>query len=379
MKLIVDENIVFAKEAFSSLGNIQLVDGRTLTNNDVKDADVLVVRSITNVNEELLKDSNVRFVGTATIGTDHIDLQYLRKHNITFADAKGCNADSVAEYVFTSLMKVASGKNISLKGRTIGVVGIGNIGSRVVRLAESLGMKVFKNDPPLQRSGIGNNYVGFEEILKADVITFHVPLNMEGVDKTFHLLNKNNLQKINNGTIIINSSRGAVIDNEALLSESSRKKFELILDVWENEPSINKDLLLKTKVATPHIAGYSFEGKVNGTTMIYNALSKFLNIRPLWQPNLPEIENRSLRLPKDKTDEERLYNLFSSIYKIENDDDLMRKITKCELSQQAKYFDMMRKKYPVRREFNNYIVQFSEEVFRLKKILENFRFKVEIV
>jgi erythronate-4-phosphate dehydrogenase len=379
MKLIIDENITFAKEAFSSLGIAKLVDGRTLTNKDVQDADVLVVRSITNVNEELLKNSNVKFVGTATIGTDHIDLEYLKNQNIRFADAKGCNADSVAEYVFTALLKVASIKNISLQEKTIGVVGVGNIGSRVVRLAESLGMKVLKNDPPLERKGIGNNYINLDKILQADIITFHVPLNLDGIDKTFHLLNENNLRKIKNGTIIINSSRGAVIDNEALLAESTERDFELVLDVWENEPSISTELLTKTKISTSHIAGYSFEGKVNGTNMIYNALCQYLKIQPSWQPILPEIERKKLRLPEGKTGEEKLYNLFSSIYNIEKDDELMRKIEFLKPNERASYFDLLRKKYPVRREFSNYGVRIFENEIHLKPFLENFRFKVEVV
>ena len=159
MNLIVDENIAFAQEAFSYFGKVISVDGRSLINKDVKDADVLIVRSITKVNEKLLRNTRVKFIGTATIGTDHIDLDYLKSKHISFADAKGCNADSVAEYVFTALLKIASEKNIFLNGKTIGIVGIGNIGSRVVRLAESLGMKVIKNDPPLERKGEGKNYL----------------------------------------------------------------------------------------------------------------------------------------------------------------------------------------------------------------------------
>jgi len=379
MKLIIDENITFAKDAFSSLGNTKLVDGRSLTNETVKGADVLIVRSITNVNEELLRGSMVKFVGTATIGTDHIDLEYLTNQKIHFVDAKGCNADSVAEYVFTALLKVASEKNISLSGKTIGVVGVGNIGSRIVRLAESLGMKLLKNDPPLERKGFGNNYVSLEEILQADLITLHVPISYEGIDKTFHLLNKYNLKKIKNGAILINSSRGAVIDNSDLLNECTQKDFELILDVWENEPSINTELLAKTKIATPHIAGYSFEGKVNGTNIIYKELCKFLNTQPTWQPILPEIVHEKLRLPEGKTDEEKLYNLFSSIYTIEKDDELMRKITDHKPGEQASYFDTLRKKYPVRREFNNFVVQISENEIHLKSFFENFRFTVVVI
>ena len=379
MNLIIDTNIAFAEEAFSNLGNTRLVDGRTLTSKDIKDADILIVRSITNVNEELLKNSKVKFVGTATIGIDHIDLDYLKNQNITFVDAKGCNADSVAEYVFTALLKIASEKNIALSEKTIGVVGIGNIGSRVVRLAESLSMKVLKNDPPLERKSIGKNYVPLNEILKADIITIHVPLSFEGIDRTFHLLNESNLKEIKSGAIIINTSRGAVIDNPALLTESINKEFELILDVWEDEPAVNTNLLNKTRIATLHIAGYSLEGKVNGTKMIYDALCKFLNIKSTWQPDLPKIQNKEMRLPDGKTDEEKLYKLFSSIYDIEKDDELMRKIVTYDINKQRGYFDLIRKKYPVRREFNNYVVYISESEMHLRSILENFRFSVKTI
>jgi len=378
MHIIVDENIVLAEEAFSSFGNARLVNGRSLTNDAIRDAEILIVRSITKVNEELLKKSNVKFVGTATIGTDHIDLEYLKSRDIRFADAKGCNADSVAEYVFAALLKVASEKNISLNGKSIGVIGVGNIGSRIVRLAESLGLIVLKNDPPLERKGIGRNYVGIDDALQADIITFHVPMSYEGIDKTFHLLNENNLKKIKSGTVIINTSRGAVIDNIALLSESVKKEFNLILDVWENEPSINSDLLAKTKIATPHIAGYSFEGKVNGTKMIYNSLCKFLNVNSAWEPKLPPIERKDLQLLDGKSSEEKLFKLFSSIYDIENDDARLREISKHKLIEQGGYFDLLRKSYPVRREFSNFTVHISEKERHLKPVLENFRFKVKL-
>ena len=379
MNLLIDENIAFAKEAFSHFGKVILVDGRSLTNKNVKDADALIIRSITRVDEKLLNKSKVRFVGTATIGTDHIDLDYLKKHNITCADAKGCNADSVSEYVFTAFMKVTSEKKLSLKNKTIGVVGVGNIGSRVVRLAESLGLNVLKNDPPLERNGIGKNYVSLDEVLNADIITLHVPLSFEGVDKTHHLLNEDNLKKIKSNSIIINTSRGAVIDNVSLLKESVKKGFELTLDVWEDEPLINLKLLAKTKVATAHIAGYSLEGKVNGTKMIYDALCKFTKTNPQWAPELPVIEKTNLILPDGNTDEEKLSGLFSSIYNIEGDDLKMREISKYKQNEQAGYFDLLRKTYPVRREFSNFTVHLSEKEKHLKGILESFRFKVRMI
>ena len=196
MNIVIDENIVFAEEAFSEFGNIKLLNGRFINNSELKNADALIIRSITKVDNNLLNNSKVRFVGTATIGTDHINLDYLKRNKIVFADAKGCNADSVNEYVFTALLKIAAEENISLRNKTIGVIGIGNIGSRVVKAADALGMKVLKNDPPLERQGIGTDYHPLEEILNADFITLHVPLNKEGVDKTIHLLNRDNLKKI---------------------------------------------------------------------------------------------------------------------------------------------------------------------------------------
>lgn len=379
MKLTVDENITLAREAFSGFGELRLMNGRAISNSELSDTDILIVRSITQVNEELLRKSKVKFVGTATIGTDHIDLNYLSKNGIAFADAKGCNADSVAEYVFTALLKVASQENISLEGMTIGVVGIGNIGSRIVRLAESLGMIVLKNDPPLERKGVGDNYVSLDEILEANIITFHVPLNLEGIDKTFHLINRSNLQKIKPGTILINTSRGPVIDNTALLKETEKKNFKLILDVWEGEPAININLLNETKVGTAHIAGYSYEGKANGTKMIYDSLCKFLNVQPNWQPKLPEIPNNEWKIPEAKTDEEKLHKLFKSVYNIERDDLLLRKISEYGLNEHRNYFDKLRKEYPVRREFSNYIVKISDKELEFKSLLESFRFKVEVI
>lgn len=379
MKIIVDENIVFASEAFSKFGDVMLVDGRSLTNKDVKEAEVLIVRSITHIDEELLAGSKIQFVGTATIGTDHIDLEYLQKRNITFADAKGCNADSVAEYVFTALLKVASNNNITLNKKTIGVVGIGNIGSRVVRIAESFGMKVLKNDPPLERAGVGKNYVGLNEILKADIVTFHVPLSFEGVDKTYHLLNKENLKLVKDNAIIINTSRGSVIDNTSLLQETKKKKLFLINDVWEDEPFINLDLLAMTKIASAHIAGYSFEGKVNGTKIIYDALCNYLKIEPSWIPELPSIDKTELSLINRKSDEKKLYELFTTIYDIEMDDSRLREIQKYHADKQTAYFDKLRKNYPIRREFSNFTILLSEDDKHLKLFLESLQFKTKLI
>jgi len=376
MNIVVDENIACAKEVFSEFGDVHLVDGRKITNQQLNNVDALIVRSITNVNSNLLDGTKVKFIGTATIGSDHIDLEYLKKNNITYADAKGCNADSVAEYVFTALLKIAFNENIKLNKKTIGVVGIGNIGTRVVKIAEAFGMKVFRNDPPLGRKGIGKNYVSLDEILQADIITLHVPLNKGGQDNTVHLLNKKNLGQIREKTILVNTSRGTVIDNDALYNIILNKKLNNILDVWENEPRVNIDLLNITKIGTAHIAGYSLEGKVNGTMMIYSALCNFAGKAPSWKPALPEVENNEVVLDDIKSDELKLYNLLRTFYDIEGDDMRMRNMIKVKQEERGNYFDRLRKEYPLRREFINYTIRLRENEHYLKKFLETLRFKV---
>jgi len=244
LKIIVDENIVFGEEAFSKFGEVRLLPGRNLNNQILKDAEILIVRSITKVDEELLMNTRIKFVGTATTGNDHVDQKYLSEKSIFFADAKGCNADSVTEYVFTTLMKIASEKNITLKNKTFSVVGVGNIGSIVVKLAESFGMHVLKNDPPLERAGNETDFVSLDEALQADIISLHVPLTKDGIDKTYHLLNSENLKRLREDSILINTSRGEVVDNKALLETIRSRKLKVILDVWENEPNINKELFL---------------------------------------------------------------------------------------------------------------------------------------
>ena len=377
MKVVVDENIIFAEEAFAEFDSPYLINGRSITNKVLLDADVLIVRSITEVDENLLRNTPVKFVGTATIGTDHIDIEYLLQNKINFADAKGCNADSVAEYVFTALLKIAVDEKISLSQISIGIVGVGNIGSRVAKLAEVLGMKVLINDPPKERAGIGSGYVPLDEILKADIISLHVPLNKAGIDKTVHLLNDQNLKKIKRGGIIINTSRGPVSDNNALLNETKTKHFKLILDVWENEPDINIDLLKITKIGTAHIAGYSLEGKTNGTKIIYNSLCKNLNKKPVWEPLLKKTGETTLSIEPGETIEEKLYHLFSSIYNIERDDKKLKGIYNQGTYKIKEHFDNLRKEYAVRREFSNYTITLPRNYLKLKPILEAFRFKVK--
>ncbi len=376
MHIILDENISFAKEAFSTLGDIKLYPGREITNEKVKQADALIVRSVTKVNEQLLMGSNIKFVGTATIGTDHIDKEYLKSKNIFFTDAAGCNADAVTEFVFTLLAKIILEKKMKFEDLTIGVVGVGNIGSRIARLGKLLGMKVLKNDPPLKRKTGDSDFVELEEVLGADIITLHVPLNKEGIDRTNHLFDKEILLKLKDNVILINSSRGPVINNGELERVMDEKNFTVCLDVWENEPLLNLDLLKKVRFGTPHIAGYSLEGKVNGTVMVYNQLCNFLKEPVKWNAQLEKVENSVIEIKENKNLEETLNSIFSRIHKIENDDKSVRNLFELEEDKRGKYFDSLRKNYNLRREFNNYIVEVDENEKELIDILRAFRFNV---
>jgi erythronate-4-phosphate dehydrogenase len=376
MKIIADENIIFVKEAFSGLGEVHLYGGREITNAILKDADVLLVRSITDVNSALLEGTNVKFVGTATIGTDHIDIPYLAEKGIFFTDAKGCNSDAVAEYVFTALLNISHEQNFSLKGKSIGVVGVGNIGSRIVRLASTLGMNVLQNDPPLKRKTGNNLFVNLTDLMDVDIITFHVPLNMEGEDRTYHLFDYEKINSFKDEAVIINASRGPVVENGALDQLIGNKKFTAVLDVWENEPEINMPLLQKIKFASPHIAGYSYEGKINGTVILYNALCGFLNKKTEWTPVIPEAENSLIRINGDSSPENELCKAFNHVYSIRSDDSNMRGMVND--ANPGKYFDNLRKNYNLRREFPNYTVDINPFNPEMTSVFKNFRFNTPL-
>jgi len=375
MNIVIDENISYAEKAFSQFGNVTIIHGREINNNLLKNADVLIIRSITKVDENLLTGTPVKFVGTATIGTDHIDLKYLDSKGICFSDAKGCNADAVTEYVFTSIIKLLDENNSALKGKSIGIIGTGNIGSRIAHIAGAIGMKVFKNDPPLQRKSGAADFVPLNNIYNCDIITLHVPLNKDGVDKTVHLFDKENLNKLDDNTILINASRGPIVDNSALLEAVDKKCLRVILDVWENEPAINKAILERVKLASPHIAGYSLEGKVNGTVIIYKALCNFLGEQPVWKPFLPVIETPVINLNNTGNTVEELNGIISKIYDIKKDDDKMREISTMANAQIPKYFDALRKEYPLRREFNNFKIKLNTPNEELANILNALRFE----
>jgi erythronate-4-phosphate dehydrogenase len=378
MKLVVDENIVQGKEAFEKFGDVSYLGGRNISNESLIDIDALIVRSITKVNEELLNNTKVKFVGTATIGTDHIDLEYLEKKNINFSSAAGCNSYSVAEYVFSAITKIATENNLNLSDKSIGVIGYGNIGTKVVKIANALGMKTVINDPPKERVSKEKIFSPLEDALACDIVTFHVPLNIDGVDKTVHLLDERNIELIRENSIIINSSRGPVISNK-ILKERLEKKNNIyaVLDVWEEEPIINLQLLDLVNIATPHIAGYSFEGKVNGTKMVYDALCKSMDKTPEWKPILDSVSNKLIEISNNENNLKVLEKLFAKSYPIIEDDYLMRKLKNISLNEIPQYFDGLRKNYRTRRELNNFEVLLSGKNELLENLISTLRVKLK--
>jgi len=357
MKIIADENIPFVKDCFASIGEVEAVPGREMTPGIVSDADVLLVRSVTPVDSDLLAESGVRFVGSATIGFDHIDIDFLRERNIGFASAPGSNANSTAEYVVAVLLSVAKAHQIQLEGRSLGIVGVGNVGSRVERKAKGLGMKVLLNDPPLQRKRGDVKYLPLEELFECDFITLHTPLTFEGKDKTFHLADERFFKSLKKRCIFLNTSRGGVVDTVALKAAIKSGKLEAgVLDVWEDEPNIDTELLEMVDIGTPHIAGYSLDGKVAGMIMIYKAACKYFGLEAkfgmesfLPAPAVPELKIN----PRVAVEQDVLRGAVEKIYDIRKDDSNLRWILDRLAGKRGKFFDDLRKNYPVRREFQN--------------------------
>lgn len=361
--IVADENIPFVRDSFGSYGKVRTLNGRDVTADCVRDADVLLVRSVTPVNAGLLEGSRVRFVGSTTIGTDHIDQNYLRERGIAFAHAPGSNATSVVEYVLAALLRTAVHRGESLEGKTLGVVGVGNIGSRIAARLPALGVQLLKNDPPkadaLEMAGGVGEYVPLEVLLaESDVVTLHVPLEKRGPYPTFHLIGREALERMRPGAWLLNTCRGPVVDNAALRGRLEAGGLgAAVLDVWEGEPTPDLELLRLVDVATPHIAGYSFDGKVNGTVMVYEAFLKHFHLEPAWHPEavLDGTGADRLALTPDEGSETRwLHALVRQMYDIGADDVRMRSLLDLPPEERAAYFTACRKNYPRRRTFGRF-------------------------
>lgn len=347
MKLVVDENMPYVDELFGDWAEIMRVPGRDLTPEQLIDVDVLLVRSITQVNQALLAKANrLRFVGTATIGCDHIDTDLLRERCITFASAPGCNKIAVGDYVLAALLKVAKHKGWSLKDKSIAVVGVGNTGSQVVQRAKALGMRVLQCDP-FKAVSHPTDFVDLKQALTADIVSFHVPITRGGPHPTWHLLASADIERLNSEQVLINACRGEVWDNAALLARQLKPQpLTLVMDVWEQEPNVLAPLVPHVLLATPHIAGYSLEGKARGTFALYQALAEHAQLPA--EHSLAQL----LPAPAIKTveltaglDQAQLARIIGLVYDIDTDDRAFR-----EALGQPEFFDRLRKYYPERRE-----------------------------
>ncbi|UCE62759.1 MAG: 4-phosphoerythronate dehydrogenase [Nitrospirota bacterium] len=381
LNIIADENIPFVQEAFGTVGTVKLVPGRALSPSFVRDAQVLLVRSVTQVNRELLGGSPVQFVGTATAGLDHIDSEYLQTNGIAFASAQGGNANSVAEYVVTALLSIARRQGLSLAGQTIGIVGVGNIGQLVKVKAEGLGMSVVLNDPPLAQETGDKTFRPLKEVLDCDVVTLHVPLTYEGPFKTFHFFNDATLAKLKPSAVFLNTSRGEVVDTRPLLNRLQKNTVgSTVLDVWESEPDINWELFKMVTLGTPHIAGYSLDGKAEGTLFIYQALCNHLGLTPSWNltDSLPAPAVPHINLdPREKPDEQILSELIEAIYNIEADHARMAALRQIPHENRPLAFDRLRKNYPVRREFHHTTVRLLNGETEIQQKVASLGFKIE--
>jgi erythronate-4-phosphate dehydrogenase len=382
--IVVNKHTPYVVQAFEKIGKITALGTREITKDAVRDADILIVRSETKVNRDLLEGSRVKFVGTVTIGTDHVDEGYLAKNGITFVSAPGSNSNSVSEYITAALLELAHSQGFSLHDKTIGIVGVGNVGSKVWRKTQALGMRVLLNDPPLERQGSSYPLHSLDELMEADIVTLHVPLIRTGPDATYHLFDENRIRKMKHGAILFNTSRGAVVETEAFKSTLLDKHLAAaVLDVWEGEPNINTSLLELVTLGSPHIAGYSLDGKVNALRMNYEAVCRFLSL-PIDRdinslvpdPALPEIKIDMIKL----SIEQALREIVKECYDIRLDDRLLRQLISLPETERGKYFQKLRAEYRVRREFFNSTVSPPHKANKAKEIADVLRllgFKVK--
>ncbi|MCF2948540.1 4-phosphoerythronate dehydrogenase [Paraglaciecola aquimarina] len=351
MKIYYEDSMPYGQEFFADLGECEAFSHKTITPALIADADVLLTRSTTKVTPALLSQANkLKFVGTATAGTDHVDKYYLQTQGIPFVSAGGCNAVAVAEYVLSTLFVLANKYNWQVQNQTVGIVGAGHVGTALAKHLSALGIEYKLCDPPLQEAGDSRNLVSMEEIMQCDVISLHVPWIKEGPHPTESMFDANRLAQLSGQQVLINACRGEVLDNDAALALLQKGKgFKLVLDVWDNEPNINLDLIPFTELATAHIAGHTIEGKARGTEMLYTALCQQLGVQAskVLSNYLPIAEPSSINLHKSQDDWSSLSDLVLDVYNIAKDDAQFKKLVNS-----GEQFRYIRKHYPIRREFS---------------------------
>ena len=362
MKILADENMPYVQQLFGDLGTIETVNGRELTAEQVSDADVLLVRSVTTVNAALLSLNNkLKFVGSATIGTDHIDTEFLASRGIPFSNAPGCNATAVGEFAFIAMLELANRFGDNLKTKTVGIVGAGNTGTAVAKCLAAYGVSVLLHDPVIADSD-PREFISLDQLIsRCDVISLHVPITKTGEHKTWYLFDETRLKSLKQGTWLLNCCRGEVIDNRALIKvKQQRDDIKVVLDVWEGEPNPMHELIPFVELATPHIAGYSLEGKARGTYMLYQKLMQVLGLdtEKSMTSLLPALWSEQMSIDS-VPNEKALLQLSRFIYDLRDDDEQFRATILNHSSKNSRVncannngFDLMRKNHKHRREFS---------------------------
>ena len=341
MMLVVDKTIPFVENLFEPYAEVVYLEGKDISSEDVRDADALLIRTRTKCNADLLEGSSVRMISTASIGSDHIDHAYCDEHGIHYASASGCNATGVMNYVFSALYGIAARKSIDLEGKTLGIVGVGNTGSRVASMARHIGLKVLLCDPPRALAEGPDAFVPLDILLaQSDIVTLHVPLS----EVTRRMASDDFFATMKPGAIFINTARGEVVDEAALIRAIPRLG-PVIIDTWNNEPYVNQDLVDLVDIATPHIAGYSYQGKQNGTALAVRAIARFFGIEPLYEffPETPLAELEAIKLNLRGKSQGEIASVLSYNYPIFSDDFMFR--------MNPSGFENLRRYYSYRREF----------------------------
>ncbi|NWD69968.1 4-phosphoerythronate dehydrogenase PdxB [Pseudomonas gingeri] len=372
MLIVADENIPLIDEFFAGFGEIRRLPGRSIDRAAVAEAEVLLVRSVTQVSRELLEGSAVRFVGTCTIGTDHLDLDYFGQAGIHWSSAPGCNARGVVDYVLGSLLTLAEIEGADLTTRTYGVIGAGEVGGRLIKVLRGLGWKVLVCDPPRQAAE-GGDYVSLEQIIEqCDVISLHTPLTRTGSQPTWHLLDRQRLEQLKPGTWLINAARGPVVENAALREVLlAREDLQAVLDVWEAEPQVDVDLAELCVLGSPHIAGYSLDGKQRGTAQIYQAFCTFLDQAPTvgLDELLPKPWLAQVTLNAGSDPAWAMAMICRGVYDPRRDDADFRRSLTGSVAEQKIAFDLLRKHYPERREIEGLPVKINGDDPVLRKLV----------
>ena len=341
MKLLIDDAVWGSNQIFSEFGEVFTLPGREIRSESLKDFDALIVRSRTRVDEKLLREANIKFVGSTVAGLDHIDKNYLEDNAITLSSAQGCNANAVSEYVISAIANLSKDYSFKLSNKTLGIIGVGNVGRRLEVKAKQLGMKTLLNDPPREALEGSDNFTSLESALSADIVTFHTPLTYSGPHPTYKLLDSHNFKHINNDAIVINAARGGII-NETVWEKTQTKAN--IIDCWENEPNINLNLQKSAYWATPHIAGHSIDAKFMGSFMIYKDLCKYIK-KPL-NDNIEHLINPELKIIR----ENNLHETLNSIYSFHADDKAIQDISN---------FENYRRNYPERYEWRHFETEYK--------------------